>query len=55
MQTNDPDLTRQDEEISAPEFTAEERRDHHDFGNWPEVFGVALTLFVTWLIFAFTG
>lgn len=52
---SDPKLTHQDEEISAPEFGAEERHDHHKFGNWPEVAGLALTLFVTWLIFAFTG
>lgn len=25
------------------------------FGNWPEVFGVVLTAFLVWLIFAFTG
>jgi hypothetical protein len=52
---SDPKVTHQDEEISATEFGAEEKRDHHDFGNWPEVAGVVLTLFVTWLIFAFTG
>ncbi|UUP18158.1 hypothetical protein [Nitratireductor thuwali] len=52
---SDPKLTHQDEELSALEFGAEEKRDRHDFGNWPEVAGVVLTLFVTWLIFAFTG
>lgn len=52
---SDPKLTRQDEEISAAAFNDEEERDPHDFGNWPEVAGVVLTLFVTWLIFAFTG
>ncbi len=53
MQSDDRDLTRQDEEISAAEFDIEERRDHHDFGNWPEVMGLALVALVTWLIFAF--
>ena len=48
-------LTRQDEDISAPEFTAEERADHHDFGNWPELFGLVLTGLLVWLAFAFTG
>lgn len=52
---SDPELTRQDEEISADAYGDEEERDRHDFGNWPEAAGVVLTLFVTWLIFAFTG
>ena len=49
------DLTRQDEEISAAEFEAEERHDHPDFGWWPELAGLVLTAFVCWLIFAFRG
>ncbi|MEZ5798233.1 MAG: hypothetical protein R3D63_12555 [Paracoccaceae bacterium] len=48
-------LTRQDEDISAPEFAAEEGTDHKDFGNWPEVAGLVFTIFVIWLTFAFTG
>ncbi|MDZ5699979.1 MULTISPECIES: hypothetical protein [Phyllobacteriaceae] len=52
---SDPELTRQDEEISAAAFSDEEERDRHDFGNRPEAAGVVLTLFVVWLIFAFTG
>lgn len=55
MNTDDRDLTRQDEDISAAEFQTEERLDHHDFGDWPEMAGLVFTLFVTWLIFAFTG
>lgn len=55
MTRTDEDLTRQDEDISAKEFAAEEAVDRHDFGNWPELGGLAFTLFVTWLIFAFTG
>ena len=55
MKKTDQDLTRQEEDISAPEFDAEERQDQHDFGNWPEAFGLVFTLFVFWLIFAFTG
>ena len=55
MTDDDDKLTRQDEDISALEFSEEERTDHHDFGNWPELAGLALTLVVTWLIFAFTG
>ena len=52
---SDENLTRQDEDISAPEYAAEETRDHFDFGNWPEVAGLAFTIFVIWLTFAFTG
>ena len=51
----DDKLARQDEEISAPEFASEERRDHHDFGNWPEVFGAVMTVGLVWLTFALTG
>jgi hypothetical protein len=51
----DPDLTRQDEDISAAEFAAEEARDAHDFGNWPEIAGLFLTGLIVWLTFAFTG
>ncbi|MBN8189448.1 hypothetical protein JF540_22445 [Salipiger thiooxidans] len=51
----DPHLTRQDEEISAPDYTAAERREAYDFGNWPEILGLALTLLLVWLTFAFTG
>jgi len=51
----EPNLTRQDEDISAPEYTAEDLQGHHDFGNWPEVFGVLLTAFLVWLIFALNG
>ena len=49
------DLTRQDEDLSAAEFEAEERHDHPDFGWWPELVGLVLTAFVCWLIFAFRG
>ncbi|MEW5423309.1 hypothetical protein [Amorphus sp. 3PC139-8] len=52
---SDPRYTHQDEEVSATEYSEEERSDRHDFGNWPELFGVLLTAFVCWLIFAFTG
>ncbi len=55
MKPSDDDLTRQDEDISAPEYAAEEQQDAHDFGNLPEVAGLLFTLFVCWLIFAFTG
>jgi len=55
METDKNDLTRQDEEISARGFEAEEKRDRHDFGNWPEAVGVVATGIVIWLIFAFTG
>jgi len=54
MTPSDDDLTRQDEEISNLEFEAEEARDYR-FGNWPEIAGLAFTLFVIWLTFAFTG
>lgn len=55
MNPNPADLTRQDEDISAAGFDAEETRDHHDFGNWPEAAGFVATAFVVWLIFAYTG
>ncbi|MCB1353596.1 MAG: hypothetical protein KDK03_12755 [Rhodobacteraceae bacterium] len=55
MKPTDEDLARQEDDLPAAAFAAEEKRDHHDFGNWPEVAGLAFTLFVTWLIFAFTG
>ncbi len=51
----DRDLSRQEEDLPATDYAAEEQRDHHDFGNWPEVAGAVFTIFVTWLIFAFTG
>ncbi|PRY91322.1 hypothetical protein [Donghicola tyrosinivorans] len=52
---SDQDLTKQDEDISAPEFTAEEAFDERKFGNWPEVVGLIFTAFVCWLIFNFRG
>lgn len=52
---SDPHLTKQDEDISAPEFAAEERRDEHNFGSWPEVLGVVLTLLLLWLSFTTNG
>ncbi|MBL4807087.1 MAG: hypothetical protein JKY31_07335 [Rhodobacteraceae bacterium] len=52
---SDSKLTKQDEDISAPEFIAEEAQDGMDHGNWPEVFGLLLTAFLLWLIFALTG
>ncbi|MDQ0314313.1 hypothetical protein [Amorphus orientalis] len=52
---SDPNLTHQDEDLPAAEYGEEERSDHHDFGNWPELLGVILTAIVCWLIFAFTG
>lgn len=51
---SDP-LTRQDEDISAPEFEGEERQDGHRFGSWPEFGGALFTIIVIWLIFAFRG
>lgn len=55
--TNDQDhhFTRQDEDLAATEFGEEEVRDRHDFGNWPELFGLVLAIVATWLVFAFTG
>ncbi|WP_460274321.1 hypothetical protein [Celeribacter sp. ULVN23_4] len=52
---SDPKLTKQDEDLSRPEFEAEETRDKHNFGNWPEIVGLAFTIFVCWLIFTFRG
>ncbi|WP_373027977.1 hypothetical protein [Sulfitobacter sp.] len=49
------DLTKQDEDLPAAEFEGEERRDGHDFGNWPEIVGLAFTLLLIWLIFRFRG
>ena len=49
------DLTRQDEDISAPDFAHDTQTDGYDFGNWPEVFGLLLTGLLVWLTFAFTG
>lgn len=49
------DLTRQDEAISAPAFAADERREGHTFGNWPEIAGAALTALLLCLSFGFTG
>lgn len=53
--SDDPHLTRQDEDLSAPEYATEERIHRYDFGNWPEIFGLALTGLLVWLTFAFTG
>ncbi|GGE32665.1 hypothetical protein GCM10011360_20640 [Primorskyibacter flagellatus] len=52
---SDHDLTRQDEDISAPEFGEEESIDGYDFGNWPEIVGVFLTAGLLWLTFALNG
>lgn len=52
---SDHDPTRQDEDISAPDFAREERKDGHDFGNWPEVGGLVFTLIVCLLIFMIRG
>ncbi|WP_198654883.1 hypothetical protein [Albibacillus kandeliae] len=52
---SDNDLTRQDEDISQPEFEAENAFRNYDFGNWPEVFGLLLTALLVWLTFALTG
>jgi hypothetical protein len=51
----DHKLTRQDEDIFAEELSEELWVDDPDFGNWPELFGVILTLFFIWLTFVFTG
>lgn len=48
-------MNMNDEDISAKQFADEENSDHHDFGNWPELAGLAFTFFVCWLIFAFVG
>ena len=53
--TSDEENIRQDEDISAAEFSAAEARDPHDFGNWPELAGLAFTVFMVWIFFAFTG
>ncbi|MGP3698468.1 hypothetical protein [Rhodobacter sp. NSM] len=55
MKMTDDELTRQEEDLAAPSYEAEEQRDRHDFGNSPEVAGAVLTLVLTWLLFAFTG
>jgi hypothetical protein len=52
---NNPDLSRQDEDMSAAGFGEDETRDGHDFGNWPEVAGLIFTALLLWLMFAFTG
>ncbi|NVO24642.1 hypothetical protein HJ526_15780 [Donghicola sp. C2-DW-16] len=52
---SDQELTRQEEDVVAPEFDLEEIRDGHSFGNWPEVIGLIFTVFVCWLTFAFRG
>ncbi|MEQ9243685.1 hypothetical protein [Roseovarius indicus] len=54
-QDEDHDLTRQDEDIDAAHFAAEEMRDAHDFGNWPELIGLAVAAAVIWYSFSFTG
>lgn len=51
----DSKLIKQDEDISEPEFLVEEADDGVNHSNWPEVFGVLLTLFLCWLTFALTG
>ena len=55
MTRNDDDYTRQDEDIDAAHFAAEEKRDAHHFGNWPELAGAIFTVVVIWYSFAFTG
>ena len=48
-------LIRQDEDMTASEFSADERRDRFEFGNWPEWIGLAFTIFVFWLVLSVTG
>lgn len=48
------DLMRGDEDIAPSEFTADETAEP-DFGNWPEIAGLAATLVLIWFTFAFTG
>ncbi|MCX2721076.1 hypothetical protein [Roseibium salinum] len=55
MESDRDNLTHQDEALPASEFEQEEERDRHHFGNWPEAAGLAFTILVTWLVFAFTG
>lgn len=52
---SDDHLTKQDEDISAPEFDAEENLERYAFGNWPELFGLILTAVLIWLTIALTG
>ena len=51
---NEDDLTRQDEYVAATEFDREEASEP-DFGNWPELLGVVLTVLLIWMSFAFRG
>lgn len=51
----DSKQTLQDKESSEPEFLSEEAKKYGKHGNWPEVFGVLLTLFLCWLTFELTG
>lgn len=51
----DDELTRQDEDISAPEFGVEEAKDLHDFGNLPELIGLVFTIGIIWMLFATAG
>lgn len=55
MDAKDQALTRQEEDLSAPEYEAEESLDSFDFGNWPEIAGLACAALVCWMLFAFTG
>ncbi|NMM46468.1 hypothetical protein HH303_18400 [Rhodospirillaceae bacterium KN72] len=55
MSKDDDSFGGREVDISALAFTTEEQADRHDQGNWPEVFGLVLTIVVCWLIFGFTG
>lgn len=48
------DLMRGDEDIVPAEFAADEAAEP-DFGNWPEIIGLAATIILIWFTFAFTG
>lgn len=53
--TREDDLARQDEDIDPRRFDQEEKDPREpNFGSWPELAGLGLTLLLTWLIFAFT-
>ncbi|GAB3454125.1 hypothetical protein [Insolitispirillum peregrinum] len=55
MSLSTESLTRQEEDLPAPDYIAEEQQDPYDDGNWPELAGLLATAVVFWLLFAFTG
>ncbi|MCI0511457.1 hypothetical protein C8E00_10648 [Chromohalobacter marismortui] len=49
MQSNDENLTRQDDELTVSD--SPEEVNEFKFGYWPEIVGLIMALIIVWVIF----